>query len=455
MREVTRWFKERQGAHRFVAHQIPFSSLRRWSFDEVTGNLSHDSGCFFSIEGVEVETNYGFREQWCQPMIVQPEVGILGILAKEFDGVLHFLMQVKMEPGNINMVQLSPTLQATYSNYTRVHEGRVPPYLDYFLQPSGHTTIVDSLQSEQGGRFYRKRNRNMVLEITEDIDVLPDFHWLTLAQIQQLLYEENIVNMDTRTVIGCLPLHKTSGELPQGLSSFGARLLRSLSTTTSASSNEQVMVWLDCQRDHYHLSTRTIPLNEVDEWHKGEMAMTHSRGDYFSIIACEVEAASREVGNWSQPLVRACAPGLAALIVKDIDGILHALVQAKVEPGLMNTLEIAPSVQCTTGDYRRGPVGHQAPFLDYVLKAKQSQTRFDSHLSEEGGRFFREANRNMILEAAASFPEELPRNYIWATLRQLKQLVESSNMLNVECRCLLSCLALLDRGKEEPWLSSE
>jgi oxidase EvaA len=352
-------------------------------------------------------------------------------------------------------VQLSPTLQATHSNYTRVHQGRVPPYLNYFLRPSGHTTIVDSLQSEQGGRFYRKRNRNMVLEISEEIDVLPDFHWLTLAQIQQLMYEENIVNMDTRTVIGCLPVHKTDGELPQGVSPFGARLVRSLSATTSASSIEEVVAWLDCQRAHYQLSTRTIPLNDVDEWHKGEMDIAHSGGDYFSIIACEVEAASREVGSWSQPLVRACASGLSALIVKDIDGILHALVQAKVEPGLMNTVEIAPSVQCTTGDYRRGPKESRAPFLDYVLNAKQSQTRFDSHLSEEGGRFFREANRNMILEADSSFPEALPRNYLWATLRQLKQLVEGSNMLNVECRCLLSCLALLDRGKEEPWLSFE
>ena len=32
-------------------------------------------------------------------------------------------MQAKVEPGNINSIQLSPTLQATRSNYTKAHGG--------------------------------------------------------------------------------------------------------------------------------------------------------------------------------------------------------------------------------------------------------------------------------------------------------------------------------------------
>ena len=33
-------------------------------------------------------------------------------------------MQAKIEPGNINKIQLSPTIQATKSNFTQKHGGR-------------------------------------------------------------------------------------------------------------------------------------------------------------------------------------------------------------------------------------------------------------------------------------------------------------------------------------------
>ena len=149
--EIMPWFWSRQQAHRYEIEQIPFAEMDRWHIEKDSGNLVHESGKFFSIEGIDVKTNYGSRTAWRQPVINQPEIGILGIIAKKIGGILHFLMQVKMEPGNINRVQLSPTLQATRSNYTYVHQGRVPLYMDYFFDLKKHRVLVDSLQSEQGG----------------------------------------------------------------------------------------------------------------------------------------------------------------------------------------------------------------------------------------------------------------------------------------------------------------
>ena len=77
-----------------------------------------------------------------------------------------------MEPGNVNIIQLSPTVQATKSNYTRVHKGKLPAYLNYFLDRKKSKFLVDLLQTEQGGRFLRKRNRNMLVEVDEDIEFL-------------------------------------------------------------------------------------------------------------------------------------------------------------------------------------------------------------------------------------------------------------------------------------------
>ena len=129
-----RWLHERRRAQRCHVERIPFADLRGWRFEPDSGDLIHDSGHFFRVQGVRAQCDFPAALRFEQPIVNQPEIGVLGILAKRFDGVLHFLLQAKMEPGNIDLVQLSPTVQATRSNYTRVHGGKRPRYLDFFLQ---------------------------------------------------------------------------------------------------------------------------------------------------------------------------------------------------------------------------------------------------------------------------------------------------------------------------------
>ena len=57
------------------------------------------------------------------------EIGILGII--KISKIINIL-QAKVEPGNINKIQISPTVQATRSNYSRVHGGKTIPFLNYF-----------------------------------------------------------------------------------------------------------------------------------------------------------------------------------------------------------------------------------------------------------------------------------------------------------------------------------
>ena len=133
------WLAARARAHQHRVDRIPLAELDGWSTQRGTGNLVHRSGKFFTVTGLDVSV------RTAQPIMVQPEIGILGILAKEFDGVLHFLMQAKMEPGNTNLLQFSPTVQATRSNYTGVHHGAAVPYLEYFTQPGRGQVITDEL----------------------------------------------------------------------------------------------------------------------------------------------------------------------------------------------------------------------------------------------------------------------------------------------------------------------
>lgn len=166
-------------------------------------------GIFFSIDGICVQTNWGIKEKWDQPIINQPEIGFLGFIGKNINGILHLLVQAKIEPGNVNVIQISPTLQATRSNFLQVHKGKKPQFLEFFNGELKNKILLDQLQSEQGARFLKKRNRNIIIEVHKSdlIKIPPDFVWLTIGQIKKLMCEPNVINMDSRSVLSCIPFN--------------------------------------------------------------------------------------------------------------------------------------------------------------------------------------------------------------------------------------------------------
>ena len=149
------------------------------------GVITNKNNSFFHIIGLKETYEWNGKKQIIeQPIIIQNEIGYLGIICKEFDGVMHYLMQAKIEPGNINKIQISPTIQATKSNFTQMHGGKRPAYIDYFMNADKYDIIVDQIQSEQSSRFYKKRNRNIIIKVDEDIEVLPSHRWMTMEQIK-------------------------------------------------------------------------------------------------------------------------------------------------------------------------------------------------------------------------------------------------------------------------------
>lgn len=60
--------------------------------------------------------------------------------------------------------------------------------------------------------------------------------------------------------------------------------------------------------------------------------------------------------------------------------------------------------------------------------------------SEEGGRFYHEQNRNMIVEADDSFSEKEPSNFHWMTLQQIGEFLKFNNYLNIQARSLISAI---------------
>jgi dTDP-4-dehydro-6-deoxy-alpha-D-glucopyranose 2,3-dehydratase len=431
---------------RTITETVPLDRLQGWHRDQSTGFITHDSGRFFSIEGLQVERQspaagrHSPPVAWGQPIINQPETGILGFLVKEFDGVLHILMQLKAEPGNRNGLQLSPTVQATRSNYTGIHGGLPVPYLEYFQEPAH--VIADVRQSEQGSRFLRKRNRNMIVEVSDPVPERDGFVWLTLGQLHRLLAVEDLVNMSTRSVLACLPLGDEADAAAD--EQFATALARSLTPGGPALHPlVDVLSWITETRTLSELHARTVPLDALTEWALTGGRIRHRGGKHFEVIGVEVEAVGREVGHWWQPMIRAQSTELAALVVTRLRGVLHVLMQLRIEPGLTDTAELAPTVQCTPADCAPLPPEQRPPFLDLVQNARPADIRFDTVLSDEGGRFYHTGSRHLVVET--EWLAE-PPGFRWLTPGQLEDLAQHSHYLNMQARSVLACLRSLYDG---------
>lgn len=247
------WFAERNRSASARVREVPLSELQGWSIDPETGNLRHESGKFFSVGGIAVRHGAGTPAHWTQPIIHQPEVGVLGILVRVVDGVMQCLMQAKLEPGNHNGAQLCPTVQATRSNYQQVHGGLGVPYLEHFFDAPPHRTLVDVLQSEHASWCHRKRNRNMVVLVDGNIEVRDGFRWFTVGQIHQLLARDGLVNMCSRTVLACL----LGCQSPQD------------DDSPSAHSTAELLRWVNATRAECTASTELIPFTKIAGWCTG------------------------------------------------------------------------------------------------------------------------------------------------------------------------------------------
>jgi oxidase EvaA len=302
--------------------------------------------------------------------------------------------------------------------------------------------LADVRQSEQGSWFNQKRNRNVILEVAEDVPLLPGFHWLTLGQVHRLLAVDDLINMDARTVLSCFPFAGT--DLVRVFASGGADFREALVQSycdgqRSRHGMREILSWITEARTGGDVRTRPIPLAELRRWRRADGRISHESGLFFDVIGVRVEAAGREVATWHQPMIAPVGTGLVALLVTRVSGVLHVLVHARVEPGYVDVVELAPTVQCTPANYDWLPPAARPRFLDDALGLRAERILFDTVLAEEGGRFYHARNRYLIGEVEMSREYETD-HFRWVTLRQLVELLRHSYYLNVQLRSLVACL---------------
>lgn len=438
--ELLAWVEERNKTVQVEIHKNQLSDSDTWFYDTEEGCIRNQNRSFFKIAGY-CQTSPG-GTVLTQPIILQEEIGYLGIICKELDGVMHFLMQAKIEPGNVNKIQISPTIQATKSNFTQQHGGGRPPYLDYFIHAERYEVIVDQIQSEQSSRFYKKRNRNILIRVDEEIPLLPSHRWMTLGQIKRFMREDNLVNMDTRTVLSCIPfaaLQLSPLELLELSEGFQDKaLFRSVFVGEGENKLPQVYQYINSQKMFLQPQNKLIPLRELEDWVWSENELFCKYPYPFKVIFCDITIEGREVKHWTQPLFEANGIATFGLVCCEDRGILKFLVKAMPEVGCFDGIELGPTIQREAVAISQAEDRVSQFFMERLRQGKGIV--FDHLLSEEGGRFYHEQNRNVLMRVGIDELPVLPEGYFLLDYRTLNEMVQINNTLNIQLRNLLSLL---------------
>ena len=426
-RYVADWIERQLATPLLRVRQVPLSEMANWSIDPVLGDVRHQSGRFFSVLGVRVKHRTPAGElEWDQPVIDQPEVGILGILVKKIGGLLHFCLQAKEEPGNINSVQISPTVQATFSNYSLAHGGSRPPFVEHFLAPSGENLLFARLQTEDGGRFLFKSNRNMVVRVADnELENLPDrFIWLTLRQIAALLKRDNLMHATTRSILSSLALRHGLPTAPAQDGSF-----------------REMVQWLDNQKAANHFLSRREGLNTLQEWSLDPQGyFSHRDGRFFRVVGIDVSSAGREVASWSQPLLWNPEKGIIGLLMQVRKGERFFLMQAKAELGNASFVLLGPTVQFTPGNYAGNAKLHK-PFLFDEFSGEGNFCQLHQNFqAEEGARFFQESHLHRVLMLPEGVRISHPADFFWVSEGDLRFFLHLGQTVNSCARSVLATL---------------
>jgi oxidase EvaA len=207
--ELLDWLKARRKDVPFSAELIPLREVANWHQAD-NGNIYSATGQFFRIEGVRVRSAPGLREisGWDQPIFTQSDGGILALLCRETPGQgVEFLLQAKADPGNIGYLQFCPTIQSTWENIRGLKDAKRAPFAECLDASENIRLIYRSKHNEEGSRFWRKSNENMILFVEDagQLAINDSTHrWASLSQIKEMMLLDNIVGPYVRTVLAPL-----------------------------------------------------------------------------------------------------------------------------------------------------------------------------------------------------------------------------------------------------------
>ncbi len=413
-KEIFKWIKDQKKKHLLIVKKIDLFKLEKWIFNKK--EIYHESKKFFKIVGIRVQSNFYKQKSWDQPIIFQNEIGILGIIKNIKTN--KYLLQAKAEPGNINKIQISPTVQATKSNYSRVHGGKKIPYLKYFKKKNKNF----SLQTEQAFRYFNKKNSNIISFVSKRIKLDKNFRWFSKKEILELLQEKNLINMDTLSVF----------------SSF----IKKNKIDTPLNNGKSIEKWKKSLNKKYFLKNKLINLDTVNKWYLNKKKIYHKKNKYFSVIGIKVNTNKREINNWDQPIIQGSKMAFAGYLIKKFKNTNHYLCRYILKPGSkVSTYTCSVNTSKFIGYQRNDDLTNFQKKLisKYFINSNRTELLYDNILSDEGGRFYHSQIKYMACKLDKTQEIDLPESYIWLSQNQVIDLIKKQK-IDIEARLLFGII---------------
>jgi oxidase EvaA len=442
---IEAWLSQRRAQAGMNVSPLAWRDSEEWRFE--SGVLRHRSGGFFSIEGVRLSAKLSAHYPKFMPMINQPEVGILGFLVHRTETGPRWLLQAKAEPGSENFVQIGPSVQATRSNYLKLHGGQPTAYLGHVDGvPSRYASW--SRQSEQGTRFIGKYNANIVSFVDEELPVHnADWFWVDAAVLRDALALDYTINTDARSVLVStdwrllctdgLPFSATriasSTKLSDsywGGSAGRAELAASYKVQTR--DHDEIVAWLAQFNPADTAPMQRVSLLEMPGWQRGEKSIFPENGVAdFEIQNVEVRAQRRERTHWQQPLVRNRREERYVLYISRIGADVCVYLALSDEPGFGGRAQLGPSWQSD----RVNP-----DWTNACIQDGAGETVLSVMQSDEGGRFLSSRARYELIELEPHLCSEKDQSGVWLSLGDVQHLASTAGIITNEARSTISLI---------------
>ena len=389
----------------FKLQKISFSEQNHWSIKN--GALSHFSNGFFHVTGLR---NRITNEEHL--VLYQPQSALTGLAIFKDGQQVFVLLQARIEPGLSNFGQYGPTIQSTAANYQKMHGGKDTTYVELFrgFSPIANP-LGNNIQLDLGKRYFQKNKVHSYLELNQQIATLENMIWVPLQVVAEVLAYDNFLNPDLRSLLSVFdwdlfinPDHSCSRALQvpeDNYFAFPANML---------GKNEWKLTALD----------------QLTGWEVQDHGIIDSSDSGIWVDMFHVSCFTREVQEWSQPLLSCANPGLVVLLVRKIENHYEFLVSIESEFGISGQLTVLPSFVIYPGD---NPGKKSRLFDTETLLSEMMQ-------DEEGGRFY--INESLYRVILVDSYNDVKPYQRWVTGETLKSILKSSSRASIQLRCIAS-----------------
>lgn len=342
-----------------------------WQINDL--ELLNTKSDYFRISLYKNETNATrFLITQCQPALVM-------LLLTEVEGKLCALLNIRYEPGLIDSVNYTTTIQSTPNNYLRQHGGKETPFLEFVKNPQDYGTVLfDTENYDWGDLYILKRKRYLIIKVNNYVAPPSGFFWVTRQTLVQMATQDQLITNDLRV---CIPL---------------------LDIETPASIPGEVSL------DKAQKTIAKLPFN---------YETFDSEGIHIRFFRARTRA--REVATWTQPLLAGYKSRQINLTFKENAGSRQYALTRASQIGLL---------------------GRTVWFPAEVAAADVCSSVCTS---AEGGRFWRHAIHIQLLRLTTDInAADENEKIVWVSEKQLLDMIATPLATSLELRMALSLVDL-------------